>query len=407
MNGNIFNQKPEETTNTVDENLNSGAENIASNNVTTVNNSSETIKLNVSSPQGLTTPSGQPLSQTTENIEQKDLKEEATPVIKQSAENVSNKQDKRFALEDEKYLKAYIGRNYNKIKNRKFNLSAFVFSIPYLFYRKRYFLGFFLIVLIIALLYFASQYLSNLVMWQILAIVVGVLFVLMLILGLTFNKTYFQRAINKVSDYKEMYKNNDDILIACTKKGRTSLSRVFSIILFPLFILLILLIFLVFKTTDKSVLNTFVGEVKENVTSELENIFYNVSSDSVVNYGDVGEVYNVFNISVPSYFEKQGASYIYDSGPLENDACTFKFNIVKDYSNSNDLIKKLGGNAETSEINNVTWYNITANNNLMYYGITEKDGKVYLAEFQIGGSVENPEVCQNHYNEIMSSISYK
>ena len=91
MNGNIFNQKPGETANTVDENLNSGAENIASNNVKAVNNSSETIKLNVSSPQGPTTPSGQPLSQTTENIEQKDLKEEATPVIKQSAENVSNK----------------------------------------------------------------------------------------------------------------------------------------------------------------------------------------------------------------------------------------------------------------------------------------------------------------------------
>ena len=410
MNDNIFNQKPGETTDTNIGNegpkdLNSVTENTDSINKEandTVDSSSETLNLNNPEPQGPTTPSGQPI----ENTEQKDLKKEVSPTINQSIENTSNNQDKRFVSEDEKYIKAYIGRNYNKIEKRKFNISAFVFSIFYLLYRKRYMLSFFLIILISAIFFLLNQYLS-LGQTEFLLICIGILLIIMLLLGLTFNKTYFQRAINKVSDYKEAYKNNDDILIACTKKGRTNLSRVFLIFLLPLFILLILLIILVFKTTDKSDLNNFVDEVKENVTSELENIFYNVSSDSVVNYGDVEEVYNTFNISVPSYFEKNGNSYVYDSGALENDDCTFKFNVAKDYSNSNDLINRLGGNAEPSEINNVTWYNITTNNDLMYYGITEKDSKVYLTEFQIGSAVENPEVCQNHYNEIMSSISYK
>lgn len=412
MNDNIFNQKPGDITDTKigneePKNLNSITENL-----NTINEAankgdsfSETLNLNNPEPQGPTTPSGQPLNQRIENLEQKDLKKEVSPVIDQSTDNTSNTQDK-VTLEDEKYIKAYIGKNYNKIEKRKFNISAFVFSVFYLLYRKRYMLSFFLIVLILGIFFLINKFLS-LSQIEILLIYVGILLIIMLILGLTFNKTYFQRAINKVSDYKEKYKNNDDILIACTKKGRTNLARVFLIFLLPLFILSILLIILVFKTTDKSDLNNFVDEVKESITSELENMFYNASSDSVINYGNVGEVYNNFNINVPSYFEKQGASYVYDSGALENDACIFKFNVVTDYSNPNDLINKLGGNAETSEINNVTWYNITTNNNLMYYGITENDGKVYLTEFQIGSAVDNPEVCQNHYNEIMSSISYK
>ena len=252
-------------------------------------------------------------------------------------------------------------------------------------------------------------------MWQILAIVVGVLFVLMLILGLTFNKTYFQRAINDIESYKERRLDNDQILIMCVKKGRTNLARVILIIVFPLFVLIIALLILTIKITDKPVLEAIANNLVDTIKDEVQNLLEDNTNEEMIVYGDEISVTNNFSIIIPADFKQQGNKYVYDTGLGEYDYCDFSFNNVENYQTAEDLSNELSvhyfGKNESiaSEINEIKWLGFTKNTSSLetYYNITEKDNLVYLIEYNIGTEVEKPEICQNYYNEIMNSIYAK
>ena len=64
---------------------------------------------------------------------------------------------------------------------------------------------------------------------------------------------------------------------------------------------------------------------------------------------------------------------------------------------------------KNTTINGIDWYSFSGSDdiNKTYYNLTDKDNKVYLAKFEIGTGVENPSICENYYNKIMNSISYK
>ena len=108
----------------------------------------------------------------------------ATPNINVVNQNFSN------TMDDEAFLKAFIGKNYEKITTRNFNFSAFFFSSLYVLYRKMFWQG--------LVLYCAMFVSSNLLgsIGKVISLVTA------LATGLMFNKIYVKYATDEVEKIK-------------------------------------------------------------------------------------------------------------------------------------------------------------------------------------------------------------
>ena len=347
---------------------------------------------NEANPFVQTTPSGKPIIN------------EVTP---NNQETNNNSFRQYYTADDEKYLKAYIGPNFEKIASCKFSFPAFFLSSLYLYYRKMYLLGLVVQVLapiaIIPLIILVAAFTISLGLGIFgLILPFCLLFIINIVLGLNFNKLYLKRAVIKVEMIKQKYPNNEQgILTACTLKGGTSIFKAILIFLIPIAISVIIVVFA--------------------IVSFGISIFNNLFDTSgpykgIMSYGPEGNVTTNFSLTVPSVFERDGIDYTYDTGGTETfNECEFSFNVVNGYTSANTLSKEMSefyfddNVVENKIINGITWHSFSDSNsiNKTYYNLTDRNNKVYLAKFEIGTGVENPEVCQKYYNEIMNSISYK
>ena len=389
MNNDIFNQKPGDTTqNSADSNSN-----VAENSNEDLN---ETEIIKEKEVQGPTTPSGKPLDSL--------VVEKSEAVLNKETEE---KEEVNQFSNDEKYIKTYIGKHYDSITKKKFSLPAFLFTFFYFFYRKMYFSGFVVLGIIIGGIFLIIKFLSFLLLWQLLLIIGFGLLILMLIVGFMFNKIYLSKVTNFVQNYREEGKTNEELLIICTKRGLTNFSRALLIIILPLFILALGLIILTVETTDKNTLKEIRDNIIAKIDTEANILVQKATNESLFTYGDSNLVNDNFKVTIPSYYEKQGNKYVYDAGNNVTDYCEFLFNYIPDYKSAQDLVKKINGvDVVNNNINGIDWQSINKND-LNYYSVTEKDGNIYLVEFNIGSGIAEPAVCENHYNEIMQSISYK
>ena len=112
---------------------------------------------------------------------------------------------------DEKLLSAYVGNNYDKIINKKFNVSAFFFSFFYLAYRKIYLLTFILLV-VLNLLSKISNILSFITI------------IVLIVIGFTFNKNYILYSKKQIDKIKKNNSNlsEEQLIEIVRKKGGTS-----------------------------------------------------------------------------------------------------------------------------------------------------------------------------------------
>ena len=135
----------------------------------------------------------------------------ATPNINVVNQNFSN------TMDDEAFLKAFIGKNYEKITTRNFNFSAFFFSSLYVLYRKMFWQG--------LVLYCAMFVSSNLLgsIGKVISLVIA------LATGLMFNKIYVKYATDEVEKIKQQNPNGNSnaINLACFSKGGTSVGNIF------------------------------------------------------------------------------------------------------------------------------------------------------------------------------------
>lgn len=135
----------------------------------------------------------------------------ATPNINVVNQNFSN------TMDDEAFLKAFIGKNYEKITTRNFNFSAFFFSPLYVLYRKMFWQG--------LVLYSAMFVSSNLLgsIGKVISLVIA------LATGLMFNKIYVKYATDEVEKIKQQNQNGNSnaINLACFSKGGTSVGNIF------------------------------------------------------------------------------------------------------------------------------------------------------------------------------------
>lgn len=135
----------------------------------------------------------------------------ATPNINVVNQSFSN------TMDDEAFLKAFIGKNYEKITTRNFNFSAFFFSSLYVLYRKMFWQG--------LVLYCAMFVSSNLLgsIGKVISLVIA------LATGLMFNKIYVKYATYEVEKIKQQNPNGNSnvINLVCFSKGGTSVGNIF------------------------------------------------------------------------------------------------------------------------------------------------------------------------------------
>ena len=131
--------------------------------------------------------------------------------------------------EYEHLLDSFIGEDANTIKNKTFNLYAFIFSWLYFIYRKMYFTGTVgLLVSIIIFIYFRVLYLPFIILS-------------MIVLGFTFNKIYVSYAKRKIS---KIVLKDDDLLEkeACEKIGRVNF--LIPLLVYSVYLIVIIIIYL-------------------------------------------------------------------------------------------------------------------------------------------------------------------
>lgn len=152
-------------------------------------------------------------------------------------------------INDNELLKAYIGKNNEKITTRPFNFAGFFFGPAYMFYRKMF--GYALLA-----------YLLELVVLNVIDnIIVTTVFILAR--GFLVNKIYLSYAKKKIAIIKSTnsQKSPEELKQICSTKGGTSVGAVFLGIFIQLCIAIVVLIIM-----------SLVG-ITSTISNVIENIF--------------------------------------------------------------------------------------------------------------------------------------
>ena len=152
-------------------------------------------------------------------------------------------------INDNELLKAYIGKNNEKITTRPFNFAGFFFGPAYMFYRKMF--GYALLA-----------YLLELVVLNVIDnIIVTTIF--LLAIGFLVNKIYLSYAKKKIATIKStnLQKGPEELKQICSTKGGTSVGAVFLGLFIQLCIAIVVLIIM-----------SLVG-ITSTISNVIENIF--------------------------------------------------------------------------------------------------------------------------------------
>lgn len=116
---------------------------------------------------------------------------------------------------NEDLLKAFIGKNYEKITTRPFNFAGFFFSTFYMFYRKMFLYSFILFLINLTIINFTNQF------------IITILF--NIVVGFLVNKIYLYYAKNSIDKIvsQNLTKTNDELINICANKGGTSVGAIF------------------------------------------------------------------------------------------------------------------------------------------------------------------------------------
>lgn len=163
------------------------------------------------------------------------------------------------SYDNEELLKAFIGKNYDKITKNLFNISGFFFTTFYLFYRKMFLYG--------ILLFLINLIISNLLGNYITTTVLNVL------VGLLVNKVYLYYANKKIEKIKtkNSEKSINELKEICAKKGGTSIGKIFLGFLTEIVITLTIVIVMLIAGIG-GILVDIIGEILDtsNISENIE-----------------------------------------------------------------------------------------------------------------------------------------
>lgn len=204
--------------------------------------------------------------------------------------------------DEEELLKSFIGKNYDKITTRPFNIAGFFFTTFYLFYRKMFLYGIilFLINLIISII------ISNVFVTLLIAIIFGAIV----------NKIYLNYSKKKIAKIKlkNSGKNIEELTMICSNKGGTSIGLIFLGFITEIIIAIVTLIIFVIIGLGIYFGNSYnFNDMIKDIVDKSSNIEGTLLEDvSIDNYICNGSVCSI-------YIEEENnqVEYIYDADNVE------------------------------------------------------------------------------------------
>lgn len=311
-----------------------------------------------------------------------DTNQNVAPSVVPNPNAIPNMQEnKRPKISEEELLVSFIGNNYEKITTKKFNFAAFFFTTFYLFYRKRVLAGLLFMMANILITNYINNYYY---------IVLG----LAVALGFFFNKKYVEYAKKKVRSikYTNFKESPEELKKMCTKKGGTSVGRVFLGFLFNM-IILIAMIFLGVVSTFSIILkglseNGSGFDLSENTTNGalIENVKVNgygclgslcslsIGNESYSYNSNSFKILNIFNdydeyVSLNLYYTQKD-----DTKTIVGYKLFLKSNnedITNEIKSENDLRVKLGLYTAGIHTETLTFEEISFGDD---YGFVDKNG---------------------------------
>lgn len=224
-------------------------------------------------------------------------------------------------ISDDDLLKAFIGKNYDKITTRRFNFAGFFFSGFYLFYRKMFLYGIVFFSINLIVLNLINNYIVNMLVF--------------LAIGFFVNKVYLSFAKKKIEKIKiqNQGKSLNELINICSNSGGVSVGKVFLGFFVEVCIVsIVMLIIPIIGLSDKNILNF--GNAKNNLSIGDATLV----EDVVINgYSCSGTKCNIAILNSGNYME-----YAFDANNLD------LFKILNNYSDYIDVdIYYKDGNEKT------------------------------------------------------------
>lgn len=303
---------------------------------------------------------------------------------------------------DEELLKAYIGKNYEKITNNKFNFSAFFFNAFYLCYRKMALLGILVFTINAILCFFVNPLLS---------------IVFNIVIGATFNKLYLKKAGKKINKIKSDNLNatGDTLIALCTDKGGVSIVR----IILGSFVIIVIAFITVMIAVMMGAVTIFGNLFKDFADKTADGL--NGNYNGVLIYDSSVNIKDEFSITPVGPFQDESEEYSYEY-KFENEEgarvfkdCSFSLNAVQGFSDGSTLVKQMSeydsdnitDNLSTQVLNDInwTWFSKTNGIGTTYYYGTTKNNKAYLFQYEVQEDT-SPD-CASYRETILNSIIEK
>ena len=274
-------------------------------------------------------------------------------------------------MQDEKYIEAYIGKNYDKIMNSSFSWPTFLISIIYFFYRKLW---------LYAIIYYIISFIITLIfdtIFKMPTITSLISVIYSFIVAKKFKDLYLYKINRDIKKIRMSTNDEKEILEKIKKKGGVSnIALIISIVIYS--VILIISYKEEYERISNILNNT--GDITEE---KVTNIQYNVPEGFVNNYES-----NTYS------------SYKYTDE--END-CNFIIQTMNNnYDNEETYLKNVyqANNIESIVINNNTWYYFNEENTYIYALIYED--KLYTLNYYI--NIDSG-VCSSSLNDLTNTLN--
>lgn len=292
---------------------------------------------------------------------------------------------------DDKYVKAYIGQNYQSIKKMKFSFPALIFGPWYLLYRKVW--GYAIAIIIISI---AAQFLLTSDLKDFVNIIMNIF------VACKFQSIYMKQAEDKVEQIKQqnLDKTTNELLDICRKKGGTS-TKAPAIIIISALILIPIIAMYAYTNDTVDVENENNNEIVEEVEEENNAFTYTLPQGFVKAYGS--GFYNRFEYQVNNSIKCNltvDKTTLIRNYPDEKTYLEKKMNIVANTTNQPIPVMSLNLNGKNWKYMNIE---TPQRSETMYAYKTDKEIYVIKTyDYKINNQTNT--ICKTKYNEFLNSV---